>query len=438
MKRVAHYVRVSTDEQQKHGLSVDNQIEALAEYSKNEGHVVVGLYNDAGISARKSYSKRPALLKLIEDCKAHKIDLILFTRLDRWFRSVADYYEVQSILDSCKVPWKAIWEDYETITSAGVFKVNIMLSVAQSEADKTSERIRNTFDYKREKGEYCGGNKAPIGYTRDGKKIDINPEEQAGVIAFFNAYISTGSIVAGIRAAAEHGLELNNRKADRLLIHPAYYGGVNYVVTPYITKEQHELIEKIRNTRRKVYANNYKYIFSGLLRCGICGGSMVGCRTVHHNKNGTEHHSIRYVCRAHENGYNCTGSSIAEKDLEAFILARLDDDLKKYTIDIKAAEKGQKQADKLISKNKARLKRLRDLYEIGDINFAEYKEKRTVLLQEIEELQKEFTHKASELPNNWIDMYCQLDAEHKRAFLAGVFDHVEINGMRCKEPTIFF
>lgn len=142
MKRAALYVRVSTQEQKNSGLSVDSQIDALEKYCEEHGYMVAGVYNDAGISARKKYTKRPALLQLLEDCKQCKIDIILFTRLDRWFRAVAGYYEVQSVLDACKVPWRAIWEDYETETSQGIFKVNIMLSVAQAEVDRDSEIIR--------------------------------------------------------------------------------------------------------------------------------------------------------------------------------------------------------------------------------------------------------------------------------------------------------
>lgn len=98
MKRAALYVRVSTQEQKNSGLSVDSQIDALEKYCEEQGYTVAGIYNDAGISARKKYTKRPALLQLLEDCRQHKIDIILFTRLDRWFRAVAGYYEVQRYL----------------------------------------------------------------------------------------------------------------------------------------------------------------------------------------------------------------------------------------------------------------------------------------------------------------------------------------------------
>ena len=151
--RAALYIRVSTEEQARHGLSLGDQRESLLAYAADNGMEVVGVYEDAGISARKPYKQRPALLRLLADCKDGKIDTILFVKLDRWFRSVAGYYAVQEELDRCHVTWQATREDYETRTASGRLKVNIMLSVAQDEADRTSERIKAINEGKRLKGQ---------------------------------------------------------------------------------------------------------------------------------------------------------------------------------------------------------------------------------------------------------------------------------------------
>lgn len=150
--RAALYIRVSTEEQARHGLSLAEQKESLERYAEAHEMEVVGIYEDAGISARKPYKKRPALLRLLEDCKSGKIDTILFIKLDRWFRNVAGYYDVQTQLDKYGVTWQATKEDYETRTASGRLKVNIMLSVAQDEADRTSERIKFINEGKKAKG----------------------------------------------------------------------------------------------------------------------------------------------------------------------------------------------------------------------------------------------------------------------------------------------
>ena len=166
MKRVALYARVSTEEQAMHGYSIGAQVDALREYSKQHNYYIVGEYVDEGISARKSYKKRPALLELLQAVQDDRVDLILFIKLDRWFRNVAAYYQVQPVLEEHNVAWQAILEDYETLTASGRMKVNIMLSVAENEADRTSERIRFVQDAKRAKGEPLN-DKAPVGFVYD-------------------------------------------------------------------------------------------------------------------------------------------------------------------------------------------------------------------------------------------------------------------------------
>ena len=89
MKQVFLYIRVSTEEQAIHGLSIAAQSAALEQWAQDYGHNVVGTYIDAGISARKPAKKRPELQRLLADVQAGKGELIVFTKLDRWFRNIS-------------------------------------------------------------------------------------------------------------------------------------------------------------------------------------------------------------------------------------------------------------------------------------------------------------------------------------------------------------
>ena len=51
MKKVGLYVRVSTQEQKLHGISIENQLDALQQYCREKGYFVAAIYNDAGVSA---------------------------------------------------------------------------------------------------------------------------------------------------------------------------------------------------------------------------------------------------------------------------------------------------------------------------------------------------------------------------------------------------
>ena len=111
-KRAALYIRVSTEEQARHGLSLSAQLENLQQYAKNKGYDIVGIYTDDGASARKSPFSRKAFKQLMEDVQWNRIDRILFIKLDRWFRSVRDYYKAQDILDAHGVDWETTQEQY--------------------------------------------------------------------------------------------------------------------------------------------------------------------------------------------------------------------------------------------------------------------------------------------------------------------------------------
>ena len=110
VRRAALYIRVSTEEQAKKGYSIPAQREDLEEYARANGYAIAGVFIDEGKSARKKYTARPAFMQMLEGVKRGEIDVILFIKLDRWFRNIADYYEVQKILDAHNVAWKTTQE----------------------------------------------------------------------------------------------------------------------------------------------------------------------------------------------------------------------------------------------------------------------------------------------------------------------------------------
>ena len=81
VKHVFLYIRVSTEEQAIHGLSIEAQTAALEEWTRANGYKAVDTYIDAGISARKPASKRPELQRLLTDVKAGKGEMVVFTKL---------------------------------------------------------------------------------------------------------------------------------------------------------------------------------------------------------------------------------------------------------------------------------------------------------------------------------------------------------------------
>ena len=191
IKTAALYCRVSTDEQAIHGYSLAAQRDALMAYADTHNINVSAIYIDEGVSGKAPYIKRPELLKLLDNLD--NIDMILFIKLDRWFRSVQEYYKVQEILDKNKVTWRAVLEDYNTETADGILKVNIMLSVAQNEAERTSERIKFVNASKIQRKEVVTGTQ-PFGYAIKDRHVIVDPIEGSRLTEVINHYIYHRSI----------------------------------------------------------------------------------------------------------------------------------------------------------------------------------------------------------------------------------------------------
>lgn len=424
MTRAALYIRVSTEEQKVHGLSVEAQTEALDAWAKSTGAAVVGHYVDPGISARKKADKRPALQQLLQDVRDGKIDLIVFTKLDRWFRNVGEYYKVQDILDEHKVAWRAIHEDYETSTAAGRLKVNIMLSVAQDEADRTSERIKRVFDLKRERGEPLGG-MVPTGYKLEGKTIIKDPDMEPAVSTFFQKYLESGSISAAIDAtAAKTGVRFKYQLASSILSKPAYYGtfhGVENMCPAYITKEQADRIRAGRRRTARRSPTNRTYLFSGMLTCGECGARMGGRA---HKIGGVE--KAEYNCPGHYQKKGCGNrTNIRESDIEAYLLDTIDFRLHRYRVDVERAKAGSgTDYSAEISKLRRQLAKSKELFLNDLITLDDYRKDHQRIMPKIEELEaaqskldrKDTKELEAILCTGWRNLYDTLDRPGKRAF----------------------
>lgn len=423
MKRVFLYARVSTEEQAMHGLSIEAQTSALQAWAKKEGHKVVDVYVDAGISARKPASKRPELQRLLSDVRDGKGDLIVFTKLDRWFRNVAQYYKVQEVLEQHHVDWKTIQEDYDTSNASGRLKINIMLSVAQDEADRTSERIKAINEMKRQKREPLTGD-CPTGYKLEGKKFIKDPEKEKAVSAFFKRYLESGSISEAMICAHDNGFMLYYQLAHKMLSSPCYYGhyfSVDGMTPPYITKEE---FDKIQSMRRKIVRKTTKnrvYIFSGLVFCDECGGRMGG-------RVNTNQESFFYNCTSHYmRRSGCTNNTnMLEKKIEQHLLDSIEkkmEELKLTTVSV-AAQKIQRNRKAEIAALQSKCERAKELYIDGLLSqekfktkMSEYEDKIKSLTAEVEsEKAPDFSILDSVFTADWKPLYIAMKQEKKRDF----------------------
>lgn len=434
MKRVFLYVRVSTEEQALHGLSIEAQTAALETWARENGHKVAGIYTDAGISARKPAAKRPELQRLLADVQGGKGDLVVFTKLDRWFRNIAEYYKVQEVLEKHRVDWRTIHEDYDTSTASGRLKINIMLSVAQDEADRTSERIKAVFASKRQKLEPLTGN-TPTGYKIEGKKLVKDPETEEAVTAFFRKFLACGSVSVTQRHVLEaYGLRIEYQLASKMLDSPAYYGhyyDMDGMTPPYITKEEFDRIQtmRIRPVRKTKY--NRTYLFSGIAVCGECGFRL-GPKTNTRNKvpmyNCPGHYIKRSGCQNKTN--------LSERKIEAYLIGMLETEMLRLKVEYEHISSKRARSDhrKEIATIRGKLSKLKDLYLNDLITLEEYKNDQRNLTEQLESFVQQdtpvkepnFSGIESILSFGWKDIYAEVSREKKREFWRAVLKEIRI------------
>ena len=414
-------------------MSVDTQIQALEAFCKASGYSVYKIYNDAGISARKAYKRRPALLEMLKDCQDKQIDIVLFTRLDRFFRSVPDYYACVAQMNG--VPWKAVLEDYETETPDGVFKVNIMLSVAQSEADKTSARLKDVFAYKRARGDYVG--KAPMGYLVRGRELIKDPEKQVAISVMFKTYLSTFSSKRALEAGDEYGLKMVRSTFQKMLSNEAYCGHAKggYRCEPYITEVEWKKIQEVKRARTpkgRIYGPR-TYLFSGLCKCGYCGNRMPAKLIYRTHKDGEKAFYKKYTCenRIHPH------LQLVETHLEDYLIQNLDIMLHNLAIEVKTREKGIDESIKKKKRLEGKLERLREVYIDGDMDKETYQARKKALEEEISSIYIP-QETLPDVPADWKEIYKNLTEERKAVFWKQIIKTIEATNETKKKPKVIF
>ena len=289
VKRCAIYIRVSTAEQRIDGWSLEAQEAGLRAEAEKKGWKVVGVYADEGKTARKRLRDRKAIHQLMEDVKAGQVDVILFKELDRWFRSISDFYKIQDILDAYGVAWFSQQQpSLEMQTKEGRLQVNVLLSVGQNETDAGSDRIKYTQKYLRQQKRWTSGPcNLPRCYTLDEDQrviVDEAPGRADYARVLVDKVLQYGSVRrAVLEANAEHpDATMIYGNAMNLLRNPLLCGEYkevpDFVENPLLTKKEWDRLQSQIQTNAS-HGERHLYIFSGMLRCPCCGNVLHGTYT---------------------------------------------------------------------------------------------------------------------------------------------------------------
>jgi DNA invertase Pin-like site-specific DNA recombinase len=179
--RVLAYVRVSTEDQAQHGVSLADQEQKVMQYAALYGHDVVQVVRDAGYSAKSL--KRPGMQEALGKLGKREVEGIVVAKLDRLTRSVRDLADLIDLAKRKDVALISVAEQFDTSTASGRMVANVLGSINQWEREAIGERTKAAISYKRSRGEAYSSRFALYGYEKHAGELVPVPEEQAVIRA---------------------------------------------------------------------------------------------------------------------------------------------------------------------------------------------------------------------------------------------------------------
>ena len=312
-KRVAAYCRVSTEQEEQEG-SYRTQVSHYTEFINNHPDWrLAGIYADEGISGT-STKKREEFKRMIKDCKAGLIDMIITKSISRFARNTLDCLKYIRQLKALGIPIFFEKENINTMDAKGEVLITIMASLAQQESQSLSQNVTLGIKYRQQQGQFFLDTNRFLGYdwNEDHTNLIINKKEAKIIKRIFREFmegnsftiISKGLNADGIKTARGNKWKANTVR--NILENEKYCGDVLMEKTvtidvlthkrikndgraeQYYIKDHHEAIvsrkvydtvqaelarrDEIKKTAKgKQYLYSNKYALSGLMFCGSCG-----------------------------------------------------------------------------------------------------------------------------------------------------------------------
>lgn len=455
--RVAYYIRVSTSEQVSKENSLPAQKIALDEYATANGMKCVGIYADEGKTAAKQIKKRKAIHEMLADIRDGKIDLVIFTRFDRFTRNPEEYFKMMETFNAAGVQWKAINQpELDLNTDMGQTLILFYLGMGRQEIANISERIKATAAVRVQKGSpitgaHCLPYTHTIGHNERGDKIVIpDPEQLPAFWAFVNHYELHHSkraamIHANEVSGANHSYDTYTRALNNTLQY-GHYKGVDGYCEALVTKERFESWKKINAKNVRGRKTQRTYIFTQLCTCALCGRRMAGHYSAS-GKDGKEYYYYR--CNEHRINKNCSNAySAPELTVEKYLLEMIRPEIKRYIAEyeLKSKEPVKKSNADKIKKLEKKLQRVNYQFEEDRISQKEYDAKYKAIVSELDTLRnedkKEITKRDLEPLRAFMsldldEIYKTLSPDEKRALWRSVVSEIVVHPDKRLEVKFF-
>lgn len=357
--RVAAYCRVSTDSDEQ-ATSYEAQIEHYTEYiSKNPEWVLAGIFADDGITGTNT-KKRDEFNRMIEECHAGNIDMLITKSISRFARNTLDCLKYIRELKDLNIPVFFEKESINTMDAKGEVLLTIMASLAQQESQSLSQNVKLGIQYRYQQGKVQINHNRFLGYTKDADgNLVIEPEQAEIVRRIYREYLqglSMDKIAAGLEAdgilTGAGKTKWHTSTINKILRNEKYIGDAllqktyttdfltkkriknNGTVPQYYVEGDHEpiipkdiflLVQEELVRRRVVHTSDNgkrhcyscKHCFSQIVICGECGEFF---RRVHWNNRGCKSIVWRCCSRLETTGHACHSRTVNETLLEQMVI----------------------------------------------------------------------------------------------------------------------
>lgn len=230
-KRLAAYMRVSTDTQAEQGFGLPIQADTIAKWAKNKKHTTAQWHEDAGQSGANGIEHRPGLAHALEAVRRGEVQGIVVARLDRLARDLvlqeqllAEVKRLGGRVYSCSDGEDAYLQDDPGDPSRKLIR-QVLGAVAEYERGMIRLRLAAGIDRKRAEGGYYGG-QPPYGWRAEGGELVIDPAQYAQIELMLAARAQGASLAEialllnRLEVPTKHGGRWQKNTIRRILAHP--------------------------------------------------------------------------------------------------------------------------------------------------------------------------------------------------------------------------
>lgn len=422
--------------------SMETQIQMCTEYLNQQfPGCIIRIYDkDYGITGH-SIKKRKDFQRLMEDVRNKLINVVAIQRYDRIARNTRDFCNIYHDMEQVGCELVSVSQRIDTSTPYGKKFMYDLASTAELEWALNSERHKDTNKYAR-LNKKCAlspyalpfGIKAEI---RDGKRVAVIDKEVEHIVRdAIDYYKKSESKKKTTRYINEkYCLNKSHSFMDNLIKSDFYHGSYREVddyCEAYMTEEEHEELKKISKRYVRHYPSDKNYfLFTGLLRCPICGLKMESQSQI--NTSGNRYYYYR--CHNTYRTGNCTfKGNINEKAVEDYLKTHIFDEIKKFSVSFNHSSTKDKKVVNL-AKYKEELQRLTNAYLKGrideDFYDSEYEKIQKIIkeneLDSISENKFDAESLAATFNEEWLIIYDQLTRENRRTFWNNIIKQINFN-----------